>query len=503
MRPAIAPRPLTGLAALLGLSYTDPGTLTGVTHDSRKVRSGDVYVALPGSSVHGAEFAGDAVTAGAVAILTDWEGERLAYGCGAPILAVDDPRGVLGTVAAWVYGEPATKLLLLGVTGTSGKTTVSYLLERGLAAAGHRTGLVGTVETRIGDHVVASAHTTPEATELQGFFALMHERGVSAAAVEVSSHALAFGRAAGTVYDVAVFTNLSPEHLDFHRDLDDYFQAKARLFTSAYSRQGVVNVDDAWGRRLAEQAEIPITTFSAAGRAEADWRADDIRQGGDGSVFRITGPGGIEADASVQLPGPYNVANAVAAIVALVEAGIPLRAAVHGVSSLTSVPGRMERVDAGQDFLALVDYSHKPGAVEAVLEALRPVTRGRLILVLGCGGDRDRAKRPLMGSAAARLADLAVLTDDNPRSEDSWAILGEMQEGVLDVPPDSRAHVVIEPDRAAAITLAVSRAGEGDVVVVAGKGHEQGQETGGVVQPFDDRVVLRRALEAAQKGVGP
>lgn len=502
MRPAIAPRPLTGLGALLGLTYSAPGTITGVTHDSRRVRSGDLYVALPGSTTHGAEFAGDAVTAGAAAILTDAEGERKAGACGIPVLTVEDPRSLLGRVSAWVYGDPASHLLLLGVTGTSGKTTVTYLLERGLAAAGHTTGLVGTVETRIGDHVVASAHTTPEATDLQAFFAVMHDRGVTGAAVEVSSHALAFGRAAGAVYDVAAFTNLSPEHLDFHRDLEDYFQAKAKLFTPAHSELGVVNLDDVHGERLVEQAGVPVVTFSASGRADADWQAHDVRQGSDGSVFRVLGPGGIEADASVQLPGPYNVANALAAIVTLVEGGIPLRTAVLGVASLTSVPGRMERVEAGQDFLAVVDYAHKPAAVEAVLEALRPVTRGRLIVVLGCGGDRDRAKRPLMGSAAARLADVAILTDDNPRSEDSFAILTEMQSGVLEVPPAQRAHVAVEPDRAAAIALAVDRACPGDVLVVAGKGHERGQEVGEIVHPFDDRAVLREAIEATRKGVG-
>lgn len=498
MRPAIAPRPLTGLAALLGLSYSAPGTITGVTHDSRRVRPGDLYVALAGSTAHGAEFAQQAVTAGAVAILTDPEGAPAARGTGSPVLVVADPRSSLGTVAAWVYGDPSSKLLLLGVTGTSGKTTMTYFLERGLAAAGHNTGLVGTVETRIGGDAAPSAHTTPEATDLQGIFALMQERSVSAAAVEVSSHALAFGRAEGTIYDVAVFTNLSPEHLDFHRDLEDYFAAKALLFTQAHSRLGVVNADDPYGRRLIEQAEVPITTFSSTGRSDAQWRAEDVRHGADGSVFRVVGPGGIEADASVQLPGAYNVANGLGAIVALVEAGISLRTAVLGVSSLANVPGRMERVDAGQQFVALVDYSHKPDAVESALGALRPLTQGRLIVVLGCGGDRDRAKRPLMGAAAARLADLAILTNDNPRSEDPLAILTAMASGALEVPQEERAHVVMEPDRAAAISLAVARAAPDDVIVVAGKGHEHGQEIKDMVHPFDDRVVLRQALDAAR-----
>lgn len=463
-----------------------------------------MYVALPGSRVHGVNFATEAVTAGAVAILTDREGERASTGLGVPVLAVADPRAVLGTVAARVYGDPATALSLIGVTGTSGKTTVAFLLEGGLAAAGHVTGLVGTVHTRVADAVWPSTLTTPEATDLHALFAAMRERGVSAAAVEVSSHALAFGRTAGAAYDVAVFTNLSPEHLDFHRDLEDYFAAKATLFTPEYSRFGVVNLDDPWGRRLAEQARVPVATFSADGHPEADWRAEHVRRAGGGNRFLVVGPGGRQVEASAALPGAYNVANALAAVVALVQAGVPLDTAAHGVSSVDRVPGRTERVDAGQEFLALVDYAHKPAAVEALLEALRPLAGRRLIVVVGCGGNRDRAKRPLVGAAAARRADLAVLTDDNPRSEDSLSILSAVQSGALEVSEDQRAHMAVEPDRAAAIELAVSRAAAGDVLVVAGKGHERGQEVRGVTRPFDDKAVLRAALTAASgRGGGP
>jgi UDP-N-acetylmuramoyl-L-alanyl-D-glutamate--2,6-diaminopimelate ligase len=322
----------------------------------------------------------------------------------------------------------------------------------------------------------------------------MAERGVTAAAMEVSSHALALGRVAGSAYDVAIFTNLSQDHLDFHGSLDEYFAAKATLFTPAYTRVGVVNTDDPYGRRLAETAPIPITTFSADGDPAASWRAVDVRTGADGSTFRIIGPGGVEADASVALPGHYNVANALGAVVALVEAGVHLATAVAGVAACPGVPGRLERVEAGQDFTLLVDYSHKPGAVEAVLHALRPVTGGRLCIVLGCGGDRDRAKRPLMGAASARLADVAILTSDNPRSEDPLAILAEMLAGVLTVPEQRRARVIIEPDRAAAIGLAVAMASKGDVVVVAGKGHERGQYIGATVTPFDDREVAAAAI---------
>ncbi|MBX6769428.1 MAG: UDP-N-acetylmuramoyl-L-alanyl-D-glutamate--2,6-diaminopimelate ligase, partial [Actinomadura rubrobrunea] len=333
-------------------------------------------------------------------------------------------------------------------------------------------------------------------------FAVMRERGVGAGAMEVSSHALDQGRVGGARYEVAIFTNLSQDHLDYHPTMRDYFAAKAKLFTPEYARVGVVNIDDEWGRRLTEIATVPLTTYSASGDPAADWRAEDVRLGADGSVFRVVGPGGIEADAAVQLAGPFNVANALAAIVALVEAGLTLPTAVHGVASLTGVPGRLERVDEGQDFVALVDYSHKPGAVEAVLTALRPLTEGRLIVVLGCGGDRDRGKRPLMGEAAARLADMAYFTNDNPRSEDPLAILAAMVEGGLKVPQRQRAHVVVEPDRAAAIELAVARARRGDVVVVAGKGHEVGQYVAGEVLPFDDREVLRAALRRSRAAAG-
>ena len=503
LRPAGAPgRPLAQLAELLGVERRGPGdpltlsgvTVSGVTHDSRRVRPGDLYAALPGGQHHGADFCADAARAGAVAVLTDPGGRAAARGCGLPVFVVADPRARLGEVADWVYRHPSGRLLLIGVTGTSGKTTTTYLLETGLRRAGHLTGLAGGVETRVGDLTAASRLTTPEAPDLQALFAVMASRGVTAAAMEVSSHALALGRVAGTAFDVAIFTNLSQDHLDFHGSLDEYFAAKAALFTPAYTRLGVVNTDDAYGRRLAEGAGIPVTTFSAEGDPGADWRAIDVRTGADGSTFRIVGPGGVEADASVALPGRYNVANALGAVVALVEAGVHLATAVAGVAACPGVPGRLERVEGGQDFTLLVDYSHKPGAVEAVLGALRPVTGGRLCIVLGCGGDRDRAKRPLMGAASARLADVAILTSDNPRSEDPLAILAEMLAGVLTVPEQERARVIIEPDRAAAIGLAVAMAGKGDVVVVAGKGHERGQYVGDSVIPFDDREVAAAAI---------
>ena len=516
-------RPLSALSTLLGIrlaaagssrSPNDLGSLSGLTLDSRSVKPGDLYVALPGARVHGAAFCADAVAAGAVAVLTDPEGRARATASGVPVFVLADPRARLGEIACWVYGNPSSRLRLIGVTGTSGKTTSTYLLESGLRMAGHLTGLVGGVELRIGPERLASSLTTPEAPDLQALFAVMVERGVTAAAMEVSSHSLSLGRVAGTSFDVAVFTNLSPDHLDFHADLEDYFRAKASLFmppepprSGAGSSPrvstgiGVVNIDDKYGRKLAASALVPVTTFSASGADEADWRAADVRSGADGSTFRLIGPGGVEADVSLQLAGVFNVANAVGALAALVEAGIRLEDAVAGVAACPGVPGRLERVPApGLDLTAFVDYSHKPGAVEAVLRSLRPVTQGNLIIVLGCGGDRDRGKRPMMGAAAASLADVAILTSDNPRSEDPLAILAAMLDGVLSVPQTERARVIIEPDRAAAIAQAVALASPGDVVLVAGKGHETGQYVAGSVLPFDDRQVTADALERLAKG---
>ena len=505
IRPAhLAPRPLSGLAELLGVGRTEAvqsglGVLSGVTLDSRAVRPGDLYAALPGSRTHGAAHSDQAVASGAVAILTDPDGRDRAARTGVPVFVVASPRMSLGDVSCWIYGDPSRRMTMIGVTGTSGKTTTSYLCEAGLRAAGHRTGLIGGVEIRIGAELVRASLTTPEAPDLQALLAVMAERRVTGVAMEVSSHSLALGRVAGTRYGVAVFTNLSQDHLDFHAGFEDYFRAKAKLFTPAYSAVGVVNVADRYGRRLVAEASVPIVTFCAdpasGAYAQAEWRAADVRCGADGSTFRVIGPGGVEADASVTLPGQFNVANALAAIVALVEAGTDLADAVEGVASCPGVPGRLQRVlgQPGQPD-AFVDYSHKPGAVEAVLGALRQVTSGELIAVLGCGGDRDRGKRPLMGAAAARLADVAILTSDNPRSEDPLAILAEMLQGVLGVPQVERARVIIEPDRAAAIELAAAMAGKGDVVLVAGKGHETGQYVGGAVLPFDDAVVTAAAL---------
>ncbi|MFE2561574.1 UDP-N-acetylmuramoyl-L-alanyl-D-glutamate--2,6-diaminopimelate ligase [Streptomyces sp. NPDC059352] len=492
------PTPLGDLAAQLGVETpgagSDPVAVTGITHDSRAVRPGDVYAALPGAYVHGADFVAQAAGLGAAAVLTDPAGAERAAATGLPVLVVENPRGRMGELAAEIYGRPGVDLLQIGITGTSGKTTTAYLVEGGLRGAGRSTGLVGTVEMRIGDERIKSERTTPEATDLQALFAVMRERGVEAVAMEVSSHALVLGRVDGCVFDVAVFNNLSPEHMEFHSDMEDYFRAKAALFTPERSRRGVVNLDDEYGRRLAKEATVPVVTFSAEGRADADWRAEDLVLGSHDSTFTAVGPQGERISATAPLPGPFNVANTLAAIATLATAGLEPKSAADGIAVVPGVPGRLERVDAGQPYLAVVDYAHKTDAVESVLRSLREVTEGRLHVVIGCGGDRDTTKRGPMGAAAARLADTAVLTSDNPRSEDPLAILAAMLTGAAEVPAEERGEVLVLADRAAAIAAAVARAQPGDTVLVAGKGHEQGQEIAGVVRPFDDRLVLRAAI---------
>ncbi|MGC0341460.1 UDP-N-acetylmuramoyl-L-alanyl-D-glutamate--2,6-diaminopimelate ligase [Streptomyces sp. SLBN-8D4] len=494
----VSATPLAELADQLGAEPPQKAAqVTGITHDSRAVRPGDLYAALPGARLHGADFVTQAVGLGAVAVLTDPTGAERAAATGLPVLVVEDPRARMGELATTIYGDPGRDLLQIGITGTSGKTTTAYLVEGGLKGV-RSTGLIGTVEMRIGDERIKSERTTPEATDLQALFAVMRERGVEAVAMEVSSHALVLGRVDGCVFDIGVFTNLSPEHMEFHSDMEDYFRAKAQLFTPKRSRLGVVNLDDEYGRRLAKEATVPVVTYSAEGHPDADWRAEGVEVGPMDSTFTVIGPKGERIAARSPLAGPFNVANTLAAIVALAAAGLDPQTAADGVAAVPGVPGRLERVDAGQPYLAVVDYAHKTDAVESVLKALRKVTEGKVHIVLGCGGDRDTTKRGPMGAAAARLADTAVLTSDNPRSEDPLAILATMLQGAASVPAHERGEVQVFEDRAAAIAAAVARARPGDTVLVAGKGHEQGQDIAGVVRPFDDRQVLREAIQKTQ-----
>jgi UDP-N-acetylmuramoyl-L-alanyl-D-glutamate--2,6-diaminopimelate ligase len=498
------PVPLAELAAVAAAPLPAAATatrVTGLTLRAQDVRPGELFVALPGARAHGADFTGSALAAGAVAVLTDSTGAaRPALSeATVPVLVTKDPRAVLGAVAARAYGDPTARLAVLGVTGTSGKTTATFLIEAGLAAAGASTGLLGTVRSTIAGHRWDATLTTPEAPDLQALFAIMVERGVTHAAMEVSSHALALHRVDGTRFAVGAFTNLSQDHLDFHRDMEDYFAAKALLFDGRSATE-VVNADDAWGRRLIRPDTV---TVSAAGREDARWRAEGVRPRPDGGqTFVAVDPAGGRTRISLPLPGAFNVANALLAVACLAAVGVPADAAAAGMARVR-VPGRLERVDVGQPYLALVDYAHKPGAVAALLDTLRgqvttPDGRrtGRLIVVLGCGGDRDSAKRPLMGAESARRAELLVITDDNPRGEEASAIRAAMRAGAIAAPP--LGEVIEVGDRRAAIEAAVARTRPGDVLVVAGKGHETGQEAGGVRRPFSDVEELAAAIRAAE-----
>ena len=516
MSEVIAPRPrlptetrLSLLAAWLGdrLIGGSPGSdsppldqpldpiVTGVSLSSHRIVRGDLYAALPGARVHGSRFARAAVDSGAVAIVTDAEGAGSARDLGVPVLVVERPRALLGALAARVYDHPAESLRLVAVTGTAGKTTATRLAGSGLEHAGVPAAVVGTLGTRIRGREVPSALTTPEAPDLHALFAVMREEGVRGAAMEVSSHALVMGRVDGVVFDVAAFTNLGRDHLDFHADVEDYFSAKAGLFTAERARRGLVNIDDGYGQRLRREATIPLRTFSASG-AEADWRATDVVATPTGSRFTVVSPTGERIPAQAPIPGAFNVANALVAVAALAEVGFDAAAVADGIASSSGVPGRFEQVRAGQDFLALVDYAHKPDAVTAALEALAAQTPGRLIVILGAGGDRDPGKREVMGEVAARLADVLVVTDDNPRTEDPALIRAAVLAGAEGVSARERAETHECADRREAVRLAVSLATSGDTVVVAGKGHESGQDVAGTVHPFDDRVVLRDAVEA-------
>ena len=499
-RPATPPQSsVTEVAAWLSELVTDPSSVTvrggdtavtGLTLSTGRVLPGDLYAALPGARSHGATHVASALAAGAVAVLTDREGARLVP-AEVPTVVVEEPRRWMGALATRLHGAPATSMRMLGVTGTQGKTTVTRLAEGALSRSGVVAAVVGTVGTRVAQVDVPTSLTTPEAPDLQALFAMMREHDVAACAMEVSSHALVMGRVDGVVFDVAIFLNLGRDHLDFHHDVEDYYAAKASLFTPERARRALVNVDDAHGRRLVGETSLPVSTFSVSGRT-ADWRAVDVVCGARGSHFTLEGPDGLRLETSVPLPGEFNVSNAVAALASCALAGFDPAAVAAGLAAGEGVPGRLESVEAGQEFAVVVDYAHKPDAVEAALATLRPLTDGRLIVVLGAGGDRDTGKRPLMGEIAARLADVLVVTDDNPRSEDPARIRAEVMAGIV----GSGAEVLEIGDRRQAIREALRRAAPGDIVLIAGKGHESGQEVAGVLTSFDDREVARQELAA-------
>jgi UDP-N-acetylmuramoyl-L-alanyl-D-glutamate--2,6-diaminopimelate ligase len=462
--------------------------ITGITHIDSDVQLGDLFIAIPGAKRHGAEFATNAQKQGAVAVVTDAAGAKLINGI--PVLIVKNPRLVAGRVAALFYGEPMRDLSGVAITGTNGKTTVSTLLYQIFEAAGRDCGLIGTVETRIGSEVIASKRTTPEATDLQALAAVMKERHMRHLVIEASSHAMTMHRLEGAHFAIAAFTNLTQDHLDFHGDMESYFLAKASLFNFSFADLACINIDDTYGARLATATELPVITVSRFD-PQSVWHFIEIDSQSKRVQLKIRGTAGILIETSTSLRGGYNFDNLLMAIAIAVELGVdPIDIAVI-VPNIIGAAGRLEEVAIGQDFTALVDYAHTPDAVSNVLASIREFTSGKVIAVLGCGGDRDPMKRPLMGKALSANADIAIFTSDNPRSENPDAILRAMTAGIDIAQPSQRIS-----DRAEAIAYAVSLAGVGDTVAVLGKGHELGQEIKGKVLDFDDRVILAKAIEA-------
>src|SRR4051794_21891020 len=452
--------------------------VSALAYSSRSVRPGTLFFCVPGFKADGHDFAPDAVERGAVALVV----ER-PLGLGVPEIQVPDARSAMADVAARFYGDPTRELKVVGITGTNGKTTTTFLVRSILEAAGLQTGLLGTVTSIVGGRREDVVRTTPEAVELQGTFRRMLDSGDRAAVMEVSSHALHLHRVDGIHFAARVFTNLTQDHLDFHPTMEDYFAAKRMLFR----REGgpsIVNVDDSYGRRLATEIDGAIT-FGIDAEA-ADYRATNVEFDTAGSRFTVG-----RTDFTIPLPGRFNVSNALAAIAAARALGVPLDTCAKALAGADRVPGRFEPVDEGQDFAVLVDYAHTPDSLENVLRAARAITSGRLHVVFGAGGDRDRAKRPLMGRAASEGADRVIVTSDNPRSEDPEAIVDQVLAG-------TSGDAEREVDRRRAIQRAIETAEPGDVVVIAGKGHEQGQEfENGRKEPFDDVTVAREALRTA------
>jgi UDP-N-acetylmuramoyl-L-alanyl-D-glutamate--2,6-diaminopimelate ligase len=456
-----------------------------LAYDNRAVTAGTLFFCVPGFTRDGHEFAADAIARGAVALVV-----QRPLGLGVPEILVPDVRQAMAPAAARFYGDPTAELQVVGVTGTNGKTTTAFLLRALLEADGRQTGLLGTVASVIGGIEHPVERTTPEAIDLQRTFRTMVDLGDVACSMEVSSHALELHRADAIDFAVAIFTNLTQDHLDFHPTMEDYFQAKRRLFLGARPGRAVVNLDDHYGARLEAELDDPITF---ALDRDASYRAIGVRTGLDGSRFSVRGHDG-EVELHSPLRGRFNVYNMLGAFAASRELGVALDTAVEAIETAGQVPGRFQPVEEGQEFAVLVDYAHTPDSLENVLRAARELAEGRLHLVFGAGGDRDRGKRPLMGEIASRLADRVIVTSDNPRSEDPEAIIDEILAGIGPAHPDVEHNV----DRREAIAQAISAARRGDVVVIAGKGHEQGQEfEGGRKVPFDDATVAREVLRGA------
>lgn len=468
------------------LNFTD-ASFTGLTHVDKEVNPGDLFLAFPGARTHGADFIAQAKERGAIAVLTDQAGSLKSEGL--PTLIVKDPREAGAVLASTFYRSPIRDMQSIGITGTNGKTTVTTLLFQLFSGVGRESGLIGTVESRIGSESIKSSRTTPEAADLQALAATMRERHMRHLVMEVSSHSLELKRMIGSHFSMVGFTNLTQDHLDYHKDMESYFKAKSKLFTHEYAELGFINIDDPYGARLFAIGAIPMISLSRLNR-EATWHYTSTIATSAGIEFSMRGKDGILIESRTPMHGGFNLDNLLLAVAIAYECGVDPLEIANLIPSLKGAPGRLEAVILGQNFKALVDYAHSPDAVVNVLAAVREFTEGRIIGVLGCGGDRDSSKRPLMGKALSDGCDISIFTSDNPRSENPSTILNQMVEGINIEAPSS----IIE-DRAEAINYAVSIANVGDTVIVLGKGHESGQEVNGVVTDFDDRIQLAEAIE--------
>ena len=480
------------ISRLIGVSIDlEPSlTFTGATSTDSDVVEGDLFLAYPGEKTHGAHFAAHAISLGARAVVTDAAGAKIADGL--PVIVVPHARIAGALICANLYGKPMQEMVSIGITGTNGKTTVSTLLYQLFQEAGRESGLIGTVGTQIGRDSVASSRTTPEADTLQALAATMSERHLRHLVMEVSSHAMVMGRMVGSHFAMVGFTNLSQDHLDFHHDMESYYKAKASLFTLEYADQAFVNIDNDFGLRLFNECAIPAVSLSRQ-NPKASWHFTSITPTATGTTFTARGAGGILIESSTPLRGNFNLDNILLVLAMAIECGIdPLDCAAI-LPRLKGAPGRMESVDCGQEFAALVDYAHTPDAVRNVIASAREFTSGKVIAVLGCGGDRDSSKRALMGSALSEESGIAIFTSDNPRSEDPAKILDEMTRHLKLVGP---SRVIV--DRRDAIAYAVSLCQPDDTLLILGKGHENGQEIKGQKIDFDDRLVLAQILEESR-----
>ena len=487
-RPKTNGSELSQLARLVSRAHTDEVKVFGITHDSRSVQPGDLYVALQGANSHGIEFIDEATKNGAVAIATDAHGVEIANQKGLPAIELLNARQEMALIAARIYGNPESKLSLTGVTGTNGKTTTTHMLRSIFIDAGKRVGVIGTLGTYLDEEHLPGARTTPESTDLFATLALMVERGITHVFMEVSSHALALHRVSGIKYDVAVFTNLTQDHLDFHGSMEMYFAAKSVLFTSEFSDQAVICTDDAWGKKLAAESRIPAVTIGRDG----SWKTSPANSNSNGLTtqnIEIKDSGAISL--TVNMLGSYNATNAACALAVSQLLGLSIPASLESLKNVRPIPGRLEKVSIVSPGTAIVDYAHTPDAVATVLTVIKDANPEKIITVIGCGGDRDASKRPLMGKVAAQLSDIVIVTDDNPRSDDPALIRSAMIAGTQ----NCAAKVLEIADRRSAIAKALSLADVGDVIAILGKGHESGQEISGEVFAFDDRVVVRQESE--------